>query len=120
MDDEELIDDIIRDSRCFNSSAKLLHAFAKVSSIKSLFSSSGRAKVSIEKGPSSVPTKRCFNFNGIGHFAAGCRKPKPEYGACYACGGKDHLVYNCTERKFVSNNEFVRPFEIFFGSEPNQ
>lgn len=44
MDDEELIDDIIRDSRCFNSSAKLLHAFAKVSSIKSLFSSSGRAK----------------------------------------------------------------------------
>ncbi|XP_039484795.1 uncharacterized protein LOC120447470 isoform X5 [Drosophila santomea] len=117
IDDEELIDNIIEgipDSllrqqahmHCFNSSAQMLHAFAKVSLRKPLLSPAGRVKVSFDKEPGSAPPKRCFNCNAVGHFAADCRKPKREYGACYACGSKDHLVYNCTERKFVSDNEY--------------
>ncbi|XP_017018687.3 uncharacterized protein [Drosophila kikkawai] len=117
MDDEELIDSIIEGipdtllrqqahMHCFNSSAQLLQAFAKVALRKPPLFSSGRAKVSAGDGPTSAPPKRCFNCNSIGHFAADCRKPKREHGACYACGSMDHQVHHCTEKKFVPSNEY--------------
>ncbi|XP_044251928.2 uncharacterized protein [Drosophila takahashii] len=114
IDDEELIDSIIEGipdtllrqqahMHCFNSSAQLLQAFAKVSLRKPSFAS-GRPKVSPGNQPG--PAIRCFNCNSIGHFAADCRKPKRAYGACYGCGSLEHLVSHCTEKKNITNNEY--------------
>jgi len=101
---------------CFNSSVQLLQAFSKVTLRKPSLAF-GRHKV--VSGNQAEPAVRCFNCNSVGHFAADCRKPKRAYGACYSCGSLEHLVSHCNEKN-ITKNEYVRPFKIYFNSQPNQ
>lgn len=68
----------------FKSASELLQAFAQVLLKKSL------------ENKSSV---RCYNCNSMGHFSANCVKPKREYGACYACGSRNHRVVRSVRRQ---------------------
>ncbi|XP_073838474.1 uncharacterized protein [Musca autumnalis] len=38
---------------------------------------------------------RCYNCQGIGHYANVCKRPQRPMGACFKCGRTGHLKTNC-------------------------
>ncbi|CAK9827465.1 Gag polyprotein [Anthophora retusa] len=48
-----------------------------------------------QQGAPEARRVRCFNCNGLGHFAADCRKPKRGSGTCYKCGDGGHRAEDC-------------------------
>lgn len=122
MEEDELVDCIIEGipdeqlrtqahMQCYRSTASLVLAFSKIQLKKVVSSTSTNTKA--QKAATVV---RCYNCNSLGHFAADCKKPKREMGACFACGSKEHRIAACPDKKsavqFLEDNEYVRYFNI--------
>lgn len=59
------------------------------------FGGSGSGRVMATDTSTRKPPPKCFNCNEVGHYAAGCGKPKRPPNSCFKCGSIDHHVGQC-------------------------
>lgn len=51
------------------------------------------------------PPLRCYNCNGVGHFASACLHQRQNTPTCLKCGAKGHLQWQCTGESIARNTE---------------